>query len=99
LPVYQLLDWSTGHLPEPEMALLSSQNDSPWKRSELPRVIQHHYGALVHVSTAEPEDDERLRALLPNLHRCVEHARRLDRSWINFARDADTEPGLPVFEW
>ena len=99
MPVYRLLDLSTAHLNEPEMALLSSQTDSPWESSELPRVVPHHYGALVHVTTADADDDERLRTLSPNLLGCIERARRLDCSWINFDRDADTEPGLPVFDW
>ena len=98
--VYKYLDLSTSHLPETEMRSIDETSaDSLLCGS---RVIPHNYGAWVHVpeKNAESFDDDEERALgYPNLHACIEYARKYEATWINFDSDGDVESELPVHFW
>jgi hypothetical protein len=101
MPVLRYLDLSTAHLTEAESVELSSAYGFG-DLDHSPRVVQHEYGAWVNVPTIDETTDEQdaaaLAATRPNLAACIDRARTLSCTWINFDQDADTEPGLPTFE-
>lgn len=71
-----------------------------------PRVILHEYGAWVHVSPDEHDDDpldpaaDEEWADFPNLNAVLRAARDRGADWVNFDVDGhDIIPGLPTFDW
>lgn len=101
MPVHKYLDLSTAHLTESDAKALEPYGMGDLDHS--PRVIDHGYGAWVNVPDIDgPDDDEDAQALrdsYPSLAICIEKARQLDCTWINFDRDAPTEEGLPTHDW
>ena len=100
MPVLKYLDLSTSHLTMEECDELGDLDHSP-------RVVSHDYCAWVNVPDVESapewapggESAEVLRSSRPNLAACIDRARALGCTWINFDQDADTDPELPTFDW
>jgi hypothetical protein len=106
MPVLRYLDLSTAHLTQREAEEVCGGPSGQYVMGDLdhsPRLIQHEYGAWVHVpaidETTDEQDHAALAATRPNLAACIVRARELGCTWINFDQDADTEPGLPTFDW
>lgn len=95
MPVYKYLDLSTAHVTEEESVAIDQ--NFPALEDQGPRVIRHDYGWWVNAPLGI--DLTTFAEHYPNVLACINRARELDCYWINFDQDADTEPGLPVFEW
>lgn len=93
-PLRGYLDLRTKMLPENEWSEITG---AP------PRVIEHGYGAWVHVQPAGPDIDpldEEDWEDFPRLNAVLREARRLGADWVNFDQDGRDElPGLPTFDW
>jgi hypothetical protein len=91
------LDLSTSVVTAPEMAQIT---EAP------PRVIEHEYGAWVHVPPAEADEDQLAEDYdeawvnFPNLRLVLLKAREMGAYWINLDADGyDTIASLPTFTW
>lgn len=96
MPVYRYLDLSTEHITEAESVAIDQC--FPAFEDAGPSVIAYDYGWWVNVQ-ADKSFEHSMAEDYPNILACLDLARELDCTWINFDQDASTHDGLPTYEW